>query len=57
MRNGPVASEAQLFISVLLQYRVLLITAIGGTALVFSQKPNTASVTGGDFSDKVRFSA
>ena len=49
MRNGPFASVAQLFVWVLRQCRVLLITAIGGTARVFSQEPNTVSVTGGDF--------
>jgi hypothetical protein len=57
MRNGPVASVVQLFVSVLRQCRVLLINAIGGTAGVFSQKPNTVSVTGRDFRGKVRFSA
>ena len=55
MRNGPVVSVVQLFVSILRQYRILLIIAIGGTARVFSQKPNTVSVTSGDFPDKVRF--
>ena len=49
MRNGPVASVVQRFVSVLHQCRVLLIAAIGGTARVFSPRPNTVPVTGGDF--------
>jgi len=53
-RNGPVISVVQLFVSILRQYRVLLIISIGGTARVFSQKPNTVSVTDGDFPDNVR---
>lgn len=57
MRNGAVISVVQLFVSVLRQCRVLLITVIGGTARVFSQEPITISVTGGEFPDKVRFSA
>ncbi len=57
MRNGPVISVIQLIVSVRRQCRVLLIAAIGRTAREFSQKPNTVSVTGGNFPEKVRFSA